>query len=133
MQRKFVAACVLAALGIFVSSCDLIFGNNDKVEPYQNVSGSWIAQADSSFTDSIFNTAIADSTGKLQLVFESDSVLITKKNDSTMMQIKYYQNSSADTIYVIQDSSINAYPITWSADSILMIHHADHTYSFIRK
>ncbi len=133
MQRKFVAACVLAVCGIFVSSCDLIFGNKINDEPHQKLSGSWIAVGDSSVSDSLFNTAIIDSTGKLELIFQADSVLIAEKNDSTILQIKYYQNISADTLYIKRDSSIDSYTLSWSSDSNLMIHDADKSYSFFRE
>ncbi len=133
MQRKFVAACVLAVCGIFVSSCDLIFGKGMKEEPIETLTGGWIAQTDSHSDDSIFNTSLMDSIGMLHLIFQTDSVMIVKKNDSTYIQIKYYQNSSADSLYVKLDSSLHTYSIFWSSDSSLIIGDVGKTYTFFRE
>lgn len=125
MQRSYVAAILLAACGTIMSSCEFIFGKEQKSVTAYSFTGNWKVIGDSASTDSIFNYPVFDSIGTIRLLFEADSLLTAKRADSVILQVKYYQNSVGDTLYLKQDSGLHIYPALWKADSNVSLFHAD--------
>lgn len=133
MQRNYVAALLLAACGIFMSSCDLIFRKNQKPLSEHNFMGSWVVSGDSTLQDSIFNQPVTDSIGIVYLTFGADSLLSVKKADSVILQTLYYQNNAGDTLYVRQDSILTVYPVLWNSDSSLSLQQTDKLFTLIKQ